>query len=124
MTPTPYQATTRPWKLDDDSRAILGLFDGEYVQIAAMSRTSWSNDHGGSGKNARLSAQREANAVLIVRCVNSHDAMLEALEAARDYINGWEGCVPPIDERHKQFREWAEVNNEINAALALAQGQE
>ena len=74
-------ATPRPWKVDMDGRAILALFEGEHVQIASMSRTSWSNDQGGLEKNVRLSTQMPANAALIVHAVNTLDEAKAAIKA-------------------------------------------
>lgn len=96
--------TPGPWKVDEDGRAILGLFDSEYVQIAAMSRTSWSNDGGGADKNARLGAQREANAYLIAAAPALYEAVTSLIH------NNGTGAM-----------EWA--IKQAQAALALAEGK-
>ena len=50
------------------------------------------------------------------------DALAEALEEANNYMCGWTGCKPQVDERDKQYREWKEVTNNACAALAQYRG--
>ncbi len=88
-TPTP-----GPWTVDEDGRAILAQFEGEQVQIAAMSRTSWSNERGGAGKNARLGAQREANARLIAAAPD----LLAAVQALFPMAHKWIDETDPYNE--------------------------
>ena len=67
--------TPGPWKLDGFS--IMAQFEGQEVQIASMSRTSWSQPDG--GKNRRLIKQNEANGPLMVTAPDLL-ALVEAVE--------------------------------------------
>ncbi|MGU3399261.1 hypothetical protein ACLBWS_05880 [Brucellaceae bacterium D45D] len=64
----------------------------------------------------RSEEEGEANAAHIVRCVNSHDAMVEALEDARNEL--WDAHHSHMSEEdfNKQF-------GNIDAALRLAKGE-
>ena len=77
--------STGPWRLDYSS--IMAQFEGEEVQIASMSRTSWSQPDG--GKNKRLGEQNKANGALIVVAPDLL-ALVEAVEWVRDET--WEVC--------------------------------
>ena len=84
------KATARPWRWDE--LQLIGA-DGEFVIDSAPYEGQWFD-----GDNA------EANKSLIVRAVNSHEALVAAL---RDLLDGSE----PWDVRATQAR----------AALALAE---
>ena len=66
--------TPGPWRVGE-GRSITAQFEREEVQIASMSRSSWTFPDG--GKNRRLAAQMDANARLIA----SAPELLEALRA-------------------------------------------
>lgn len=75
------QATGRPWKIGE--RWDHGNADIEI--LSETGRETWIV--------ARMFADpkegvQEANAALIVRAVNSHDALIEALEFARNELSG------------------------------------
>lgn len=55
-----------------------------------------------------------ANAAHIVRCVNAHDALVEALKACLPYVSGAYECVFPDSAKNKA------VLNDARKALALA----
>lgn len=61
-----------------------------------------------------------ANAAHIVRCVNSHDALVAALELARDYIND-ESIAHAVTNHPK--RPTRTLLMELNDALKLARGE-
>lgn len=85
----PPNATQRPWRLDERNY-ILGA-DGRYLNL-----------------------QLSEVSALIVRAVNAHDAMREALEAAWKAI-----MVTPRGEQDSTT--WRELADRIKSALSRAQ---
>jgi hypothetical protein len=116
MTGNDKNTTPRPWRVErvadtmpgEDVTAIVGPM-GTIATMASVMR-----EH---------RAERDTNAALIVRAVNSYDAMRKALACveealevlARDIENGW----PP----HETVPIIREQRQAILAALALANGE-
>lgn len=80
-------ATPRPWKLDDGSasRALIYGAVKEHIARTLVCEidTSWESD--------AAAAEANADAQLIVRAVNEHQALLEveaSLRAVVDFIGG------------------------------------
>jgi hypothetical protein len=70
------------------------------------------------------SAEEQANAELIVRAVNSYDAMREALELAKETLrvfNGM-GMSGEIAKRCWEAYQHSPEMKQINAALSLTEG--
>ena len=85
------KATARPWVLGSNG-AIMGS-DGSAIGVVAT----------------------DANAALIVRAVNSHEAMVCLLDA----VEQWSGADPMV--KGECFREVCERAAQARAALALAE---
>lgn len=99
------KATARPWKvgrvhlrLDQDADSIPLIYTHDGALEVAQVRTS-----------APDSGEREANAALIVRAVNSHDALVEACEAA---------LMEQVDDMGRK----SETHLKLENALKLAKG--
>jgi hypothetical protein len=65
-----------------------------------------------------------ADAAFAVRAVNSHDALVKALEAANDWLQRLEDGVEGDTLKAIHERAHAPIRKTINAALALAEGKE
>lgn len=70
------QPTERPWKIDEQWGLILGPDGQEIAAIHAAQEP---------GENRAPQERAKANRELIVRAVNNHDALIEALEALLPY---------------------------------------
>ena len=81
------EATKRPWYASADGNG------GEHIQSAAINEDNYV---------ARVDAMDEqghANVDLIIKAVNSHDALVAACEAMRDSgMFDWEGAVAYKEE--------------------------
>jgi hypothetical protein len=90
-------ATPRPWAINEDRLHEI-VFDpgGDGIPIAECFGLP---DDG----------ETEANAALIVRAVNSHEALVEACEAADDYVAA-----------HAVTETQVRLVNQLRAALAKA----
>ena len=81
------KATKRPWYASADGNG------GEHIQSAAINEDNYV---------ARVDAMDEqghANVDLIIKAVNSHDALVAACEAMRDSgMFDWEGAVAYKEE--------------------------
>ena len=81
------EATKRPWSASADGNG------GEHIQSAAINEDNYV---------ARVDAMDEqghANVDLIIKAVNSHDALVAACEAMRDSgMFDWEGAVAYKEE--------------------------
>src|ERR1700685_4246268 len=82
--------TPGAWRIHD-KRAIEAKFEGEWVQIAAMNRTRWSEPH--QDKNNRLGAHLEADARLIAAAPMQHELLL-ALDS---------GIWPTLEDWAKKY---------------------
>lgn len=79
QTPTPWKVFTTP-----DGLKLVGIGgeDGEGICDAGFGIWSWKHPDG------------IANANLIVRAVNSHATMLDALKGAEEWLSGWASAEP------------------------------
>ena len=66
-----------------------------------------------------LDENREGNAEFIIRAVNSHDALVEALEEARNCLATWMEIAEPNDVRGYD----EDAIKQIDKALKLAKGK-
>jgi hypothetical protein len=73
------EPTPRPWIYDATLPQFVYSNDATGSLIARCGGKGFEFVH-------RTNAECEANAQFIVRAVNAHDALLEALKAARDYL--------------------------------------
>ena len=103
-----------PWKILNTNHTIVSKNN---ECIAEYNNRRWSHD------------QCQANAAFIVRAVNSHDALVEALEKSRIQHNECEDPYYSCPASGKNPRERGycdcgadEHNARIDAALALAKG--
>jgi hypothetical protein len=79
--------TPTPWHVFDDKAECPGI-EAENVTIVVFGdKLTITEDCGVQGETAE---EARANAAFIVRAVNSHDALVEALEAAQAALNGTE----------------------------------
>jgi hypothetical protein len=96
--------TPLPWRADGPE--VIGLDgNGNYAGHVA---TAWYSP-GGPGPDEAV-----ANAALIVRAVNAHADLLEALETLVDEQNG-----PPL---YRHAAGWEAAMNKARAAIAKARG--
>lgn len=102
--------TPTPWALDIGTyfstndpylRSVTGP-DGETVRVKGFALSS--------GKGT------EANTALIVRAVNAHTLLVDALTEVNDWIKNWAPTFIYDDE-------WDETYAKIEAALALAKAE-
>jgi hypothetical protein len=95
-------ATPRPWKITDTDGDL--YISAPNVTIADC--TSWSANTG--QPNCPESDESHANAELIVRAVNSHDALVEALEKSVGRLNKTAPCPhDSLDTRLGSGKVWA-----------------
>lgn len=102
-------ATARPWIISNEEKESFGTL---------LIRTNLKTMFGDVVARVIFTTQErmEANAALIVRAVNSHAALVEALEAARKLLSEPDSggyCVAPDSV----------IFTQINAALKLAKGE-
>ena len=67
-----------------------------------------------------MDAEARANANLIVRAVNAHDALVEACKNMLHELNGFLGCCGE-DEIRDSYQNFIAACDKADAALALAQ---
>lgn len=72
------KATSRPWGFGRSSRQIYSKVSGKEVATTSLRSLPLLEEE----------QECKANAYLIVRCVNSHDQLIEALEAAKIFTHG------------------------------------
>lgn len=105
-----------PWRVEfDRSTGTLSLVD--VVDVNHDGVCEFSNSEG----------LDSANAALIVRCVNSHAALVEALNDAVDALKCFHGLgmSPAVAaEAWALYRQHSPEMKRIRAALALAEGRE
>lgn len=94
--PQTAQPTKTPWELAEGDIAIIK--DGRTIA------TAWPNPKTDDGT-------MYANAAHIVRCVNLHAELVEALEAARDFVD--------CDKRHRNPEIAAYANRVCDQAAAV-----
>ena len=81
------EATKRPWYASADGNG------GEHIQSAAI------NEDTSVARVDAMDEQGHANVDLIIKAVNSHDALVAACEAMRDSgMFDWEGAVAYKEE--------------------------
>ena len=81
------EATKRPWYASADGNG------GEHIQSAEI------NDDNYVARVDAMDEQGHANVDLIIKAVNSHDALVAACEAMRDSgMFDWEGAVAYKEE--------------------------
>jgi len=105
-------ATPRPWTVrkNDVGRCVIEHQPvGGLVSHLAVLKDAWLCEESGGTV--------DANAQLIVRAVNSFDAMLDALEAVAEE---WERLECPLDHLGPQAPDWI---RRVKTALALAKGE-
>ena len=79
--------------------------------------TNWTSDGRPEitdGRHILAMASREDDARLIVRAVNSHDALVKTLKEAEDYLQS--------DDKGRQWRD--EVLEKVQKAIAQAEGDD
>lgn len=104
---TPEQgATPRPWRVSK--------FDGRYSIVAEGAITI-------APSLAEIDTHPQANAALIVKAVNAHDALVAALYTAKAMIRLNARDEAQDDEAWKRFQENSPGMKEINAALKAAE---
>ena len=103
------QHTPTPWTVYDAA-------DAYYPGIDAARRTVvvFGSADEECGVRGDTPEEAEANARFIVRAVNSHDEMLEALTLARTFMVDFEGL--PETDAHNPLRI-------VDAAIAKARGE-
>jgi len=116
------KTTPRPWRVYDRRRAALpniAIFAG-HEKVGEVSSVHMRSRCGGydpsrdsEGANA-VDAVGLANAELIVRCVNSHDALVEACEAALNMEHIRRAGMGTTDEQYSQ------LHTKLHAARARA----
>src|ERR1041384_5330311 len=104
--PAKVQATKRPWRVVGNL-----IYSGDDSKEMLVARAQGSDSISDAGD--------DANAKLIVRAVNSFDALLEALIIARGYVYD-RAAGGSMIRTVKEAQADAET---INAALALAKGE-
>ncbi len=114
-TPTPWRYINRRINLGDD---IAGP-DGRLVAKVLFSKDFFDLD---ASEIAKVNAEGEANAALIVRAVNAHDALVKIAEQA---IEQWEFIASDSESGGRdEEAENARANvREITVALKLARGE-
>lgn len=114
------EATQRPWRVDDEQ-----IIDADGKVIATLRQRGPLLEMVAGDHVTHYLPETEANAELIVRAVNAHDALVAALEA---YVAAE---VPEMQSEHFQERVKAAgprgaavvaAYHEALAALALARG--
>ena len=114
-------ATARPWSVIDSMNHIHAFpitnEHGESVGCVYSAETISSDDK--ASKKLDRQPTAKANAALIVRAVNSHDALVEALEKAYSRLQTCEGDKTPDGESRENIEE-LEL---IESALKLAKGE-
>lgn len=96
--------TPTPWDMTGDSKAIVSFYDNHLHEIAKMigqTEYGWS---------------KKANAAFIVRAVNAHDALVEALGIAL-------GDLLYLTESPGNRPRFKETIDQISTALKLATGE-
>lgn len=104
------EATPRPWTFDPKSEQI---WSSEGLVATVKQRGALAESDG----DYRL-PETEANGEFIVRAVNAHDRLVEALELAETWFMT-EGTCPPDATACDQCK----LERQIRAALALARGE-
>ena len=106
--PSPHEkATPRPWRVYSIRDRRIGK-DGEDMPAVWAGDNEWNEGRVCVMPHVFVE-QREANAHLIVTAVNSHTALVEALQACLKH-----GLDP-------DFGDWIEVRDRAREALRLAQ---
>jgi len=110
-----------PWRHDDEFRAI-NIFDAENRIIAILQCGLGDAVVGDDGKETCQGLSHigvKANAELICKAVNNHDAMLEALKAAK---SEFDDVLHNIEKGKVHFDgdDFHERLNKINEAIAKA----
>ena len=80
------KATPRPWKYDEN-----GVITNMGSSIATTFQVAWENSRATKEHNQNMIDEQKANASLIVKSVNNHDALLEACKEAIEIIESLEG---------------------------------
>jgi hypothetical protein len=132
------QATARPWvinvsgSLEPDSqkrRPDNGQPYREHGKIRPSSVGGniahvYLGDQWPDDVDASL-AEQHANAALIVRCVNSHERIVEALKRCRESINAAFDRLTDLDDTDQRVIDaLADDEMEARAAIAAAEGGE
>ena len=112
---TKNESTPRPWELGEVNQDWIEIWrplpDGSKEIIGTVIPIRRGGDYAAS---IRADKEQEANARLIVRAVNAHEGLVEALEKAQHICRKWS---------HKFSEEYHDAYDQINAALALARGE-
>lgn len=85
--------TTTPWKVFKASNGyIVGIGDKDGGGIVDAGFGLW-----------RDGPEREANAAFIVKAVNAHDELVDALQEAREYFDGRADITDRTDDLGRPF---------------------
>lgn len=118
-TPVP-EHTPTPWRVMPKAPSggvyITGdetfQFDGRVCQQHVALTTK---NYGDNTSSVRI-GREEANAAFIVRAVNSHQRLVEALGEVMEWIDNWS---PPFADDD----EWPDTEEKARAALRAAEGE-
>ncbi len=105
------RATPRPWCSDERANNTV-VIEGPDNPDATKPAEEYN---GGKVICIMLGPDAAANAALIVRAVNAHDRLVEALDDARQWISQY------VDGTGAEF---GEAVAKVDAALALARGEQ
>ena len=114
------QPTPRPWQQHSGA-----VYDSSgTVLLASMNRSDRASPYEGGDKrpNPIYPVERDANAALICRAVNSHDVLVEALKSAIWDIEK-ELCAASDSLDHPTFKAKAKNVKRYKAILKLAEVQ-
>lgn len=104
------KATPRPWKINEN---CLDAKEEGYIRIGT-DKDKWLCETKGTHVGSKVLGEALANASLIVRAVNAHDALVEACKTALDVLEN--DCT--IDGQE------TERCKLLQHALALAEGKQ
>jgi hypothetical protein len=120
--------TKTPWRIDHDQNPVeivgpaenyrrFGV-DGERTLGTVGDDCFYDDDDG------NFEGEDIANAAFIVRAVNAHDEMVEAIEAASLFAQWVHGVDMTNDEVRTEANRWARrLDAQLAAALSKARGE-
>ena len=97
------EATKRPWYASHDGNGY------DHIQSAAVNEDNYV------ARVDSTDAQGNANADLIVKAVNNHDALVAALEICKEALMNVPVVGEPYDQQHSDFQ--MHTYNIVMAAL-------
>lgn len=103
--------TPTPWTLELEDTTYSNCFEVQAEGKTIAHVESWN------GEDNDAQEEAEANAAFIVRAVNAHDNLVEALKNLRGNID-----VSTINTSAKATAKWGELIVRAEAALKLAEG--